>query len=264
MTVSDDDLRELIDAEILSRRVKVMFYKNAGWTWQDIATEVGVSVRTCRNDLAVVIRDLNNEQPSDVIARHRAVIFDIQRANYPKMMTGDKDAAMVILKALDREARLLGLDQPVRLLAAVSGEEFATEASRLIRRIQELDPAGMKELQRAGQPDAQIIDAETVGDPRDLLAADGATPSAGPDRRVHASPPAEGDPDPADPDSGPAAVLGPWRVGQPVDDPAASALADAAWGGPVLPGQPGDPERGPADRGPVVPDEDDDWSNLGD
>ena len=171
MTVSDDDIGALLDAELLARRTKVMFLRNAGATWAAVAKETGVSIATCRKDYQVVCRDINNEQPADVVARHRAVIFDIQRANYPAMMRGDKDAAATILRALDREAKLLGLDAPTRILAGVSDVEFANEAARLIERITTLDPTTMKELGRATSTGPQIIDAEATDLPADTANA---------------------------------------------------------------------------------------------
>lgn len=171
MTVSDDDIGHMLDEELLARRTKVMFLRNAGATWQAISKEVSVSIATCRKDYAVVCRDINNEQPADVVARHRAVIFDIQRANYPAMMRGDKDAAATILRALDREAKLLGLDAPTRILASVSDVEFANEAARLIERITTLDPTTMKELGRATSTGPQIIDAEATDLPADTANA---------------------------------------------------------------------------------------------
>jgi hypothetical protein len=232
MTVSDDDLSSLINEELLARRTKVMYLKNAGATWAQIAAQVGVSVATCRKDMAIVQRDINNEQPSQVVARHRAVIFDIQRANYPAMMRGDKDAAMVILRALHREANLLGLDSPTRVLAAVSAEDFANEAARLIESITTKDADTLKELTHASRP----IDVEEVPIP-------------------------EPDPVPRLADPGPdgqAASV----AGEPD-----GASADGARPGPGAPGGPAPdsperPTRVPGQAGlPDLPD-DDGWSNL--
>lgn len=179
MTVSDDDIGHMLDEELLARRTKVMFLRNAGATWQAISKEVSVSIATCRKDYQVVCRDINNEQPADVVARHRAVIFDIQRANYPAMMRGDKDAAATILRALDREAKLLGLDAPTRILAGVSDVEFANEAARLIERITTLDPTTMKELGRATSSGPQVIDAEPADIPADQAGHPQAAPMPG-------------------------------------------------------------------------------------
>lgn len=241
MSVSDEDISALLNSELLERRTKVMFLRNAGGTWAKIAAECGVSEATVRKDYQVVCRDINNENPANVVARHRAVIYDIQRAMYPKLLAGDVKAATVMLKALHRESNLLGLDQPIKLMAAVSNEEFANEAAALIERINRLDPATMKELERATRRDT-IIDAETEPEP----AAD----------------PVEGAGDPVDalerteppgPRSGPA-------------DPEPDGRGDQA--GPALP----DPALGPAAEpaaepdgqhvDPGLPEDDDDWSNI--
>lgn len=263
MTVSDDDINVFMDEELMARRVKAMFLKNAGATLAKIAEECQVSVATVRKDLAIVRRDINNEPPLDVIARHRAVIFDIQRANYPAMMRGDKDAAVTILRALTREARLLGLDQPVKLLASVSNEEFANEAARLIARINALDANTLKELERARGHDPNIIEGDVIPDATpattstdghtgDEQLAVGAAPHRGPAEalvpRAAPSPPSE--------------VLGPYRPGQPYRDPC--AIPDATGGATGLPGRPGQgrlPAGGEAGD-TTDPDNDDDWSNI--
>lgn len=227
MTVSDDDISELINAELLERRTKVMFLRNAGATLQAIAKEVEVSVTTVRKDLALVRRDINNEQPTDVIARHRAVIFDVQRANYPAMMRGDVKAATVILKALHREANLLGLDAPTRILAGVSDVEFSNEAARLIERITALDPATLKELERVNRAHtpAQVIEAE----PATEVAPAGAGPQAD------------------------AAVAASGEASDPVGDGGPAVHAELSDGG-------GDTAA--VDPGGEPEDPDDDWSNI--
>jgi hypothetical protein len=161
VTVSDGDINEMLDSERMARRIKVMFLRNGGVPWAKVAKEVGVSEPTARKDYQIVCRDINNEDPAHVVARHRAVIYDIQRAMYPRLMGANfdqaKDAAVVLLKAQERESRLLGLDSPVKVMAQLSNEDFATEAARLITSIQELDATTLKELSRG-----QVIDAEVA------------------------------------------------------------------------------------------------------
>lgn len=219
----DSGLTEMLKSELIERRAKVMFLRNAGATWAAIAKECGVSEATARKDYQVVCRDINNEQPANIVARHRAVIFDIQRANYKAMMNGNVKAATVILRALDRESRLLGLDAPTRILAGVSDVEFANEAARLIERIQALDPSTLKELERGHS----IIDAEAEF-VRDAEA----------EQLEQREPAQRGG-------SGPGPVAPPAGDGE-------RAGADQA-------GHAGEPQ-GPA--GDPEPDDDDDWSNI--
>ena len=223
MTVSDDDISILINEELLARRTKAMYLKNAGATLAAISKECGVSIATVRKDLEIVRRDINNEQPMDVIARHRAVIFDIQRANYPAMMRGDKDAAATILRALEREAKLLGLDSPTRVLAAVSADDFANEAARLIDSIVNTDIDTLKELTH----------------------------------RDRALPPPQAEPDYIDAElaDAPDAEVAP--VGAAGGEPASVAGGDAAPGGGSVPDH--SAQERAADQ---LPDDDDDWSNL--
>ena len=228
MTVSDDDISILINEELLARRTKAMYLKNAGATLAAIAKENGVSIATVRKDLEIVRRDINNEQPMDVIARHRAVIFDIQRANYPAMMRGDKDAAATILRALEREAKLLGLDSPTRVLAAVSADDFANEAARLIDSIVNTDIDTLKELTHRDR----ALPTPPTAEP-DYIEAECTELADAPD--------AEADP-----------------VGAARGEPASVAGGDAAPGGSPVPDAGGAQERA-AD---ALPDNDDDWSNL--
>jgi hypothetical protein len=259
MTVSDDDISALLNEELLARRTKVMFLRNAGATWDAIAKETGVSAATCRKDYAVVCRDINAEQPVNVVARHRAVIFDIQRANYARMMRGDKDAALVIIRALDREAKLLGLDAPTRILAGVSDVEFANEAARLIERITQLDPSTLKELQR-GQG---LIDAEAEHVVIDAELAETTVAGQAPKHEPSgAELVAEGER--SDPEPPPAlAVAGPYRPGQPVRDPSADGDGgDAGQAGHARRAEGGQDQALPEQRPATPPEDDDDWSNL--
>ena len=255
MTVADDDIAALIDEELLARRTKTMFLRNAGATLGAIAKETGVSITTVRKDLEIVRRDINNEQPMDVIARHRAVIFDIQRANYPAMMKGDKDAAATILRALEREAKLLGLDSPTRVLAAVSADDFANEAARLIESITSKDIDTLKELTTSAHPHReQPIDAEEVplpaapaeAEPERVPAGRRRTPF---DKPAKAAGPVDAGGNGEAADGGAHAV--PGAPAPAAQAPAHSGVAEL--GGPATP----DPYQ--AD---VLPEDDDDWSNL--
>lgn len=192
----DDDKPGLyvVNEELIERRTRVMYLRNAGATIRQIAAEMGVSETTIRKDLTIVRRDINNEQPTDVIARHRAVIFDIQRANYPAMMRGDKDAASTILKALEREAKLLGLDSPTRILASTSDVEFANEAARLIDNILQIDQNALKELTRGTQ--SEIIDADPVPEDHADVRADTTDDSSDATPGAERSAGSDGSPDP--------------------------------------------------------------------
>ena len=255
---NDDDLDELLNSELMQRRFKVMFLRNGGVTWAAVAKEVGVSELTARKDYAAICRDLTSEDPSHIIARHRAVIYDIQRANYPAMMQGDKDAAASILRALEREAKLLGLDSPTKILAAVSGEDFANQAARLITRIQELDADTLKELTRGGA-EQQVIDAEVV-EPDGDRSQGGPGPAA---QAAPAVPDGTGDGDQPAPGNGARPGAGRRKA------PAARRAAGSGGRRRAPTAKPAEPDRRDGDRDDAgrrddaaEPGGDDDWSNI--
>ncbi|ATN91006.1 hypothetical protein SEA_ROLIET_67 [Mycobacterium phage Roliet] len=181
----DTEFAELVAASIEERRGRVLLMRLAGSTFKTIAQAVGVSIGTVRKDYDIALAAHLDDPPDMMIARQRAVITDIMRANYPSMLNGDKEAAQTILKALDREAKLFGLDAPTRVLAQVNNDDFAVEAARLIEHIQKIDPNELKELARAGQPQQprpqdRPAAQDTAVEPLDVeLAEDGAQ---GPER----------------------------------------------------------------------------------
>lgn len=137
------------DEALYERRAKVLTLRNAGATISRISEEIGVSTATVRKDLSRAYRDVLADTPEDMLARQRSVLADITRANYPAMMRGDRDAAALILRGLEQEAKLFGLYAPTRVLAGVSDVEFANEAARLIDHITTTDPAVLKEIENA-------------------------------------------------------------------------------------------------------------------
>lgn len=155
-----------IDEALIERRMKVLTLRNAGATFSAIAGQVGVSVATARKDLARAYRYVLDETPEDMLARQRAVLMDLTRANYPAALRGDKDAGTMILRFLEQEAKLFGLYAPTRVLAAVGEYEFAEQASALIESITAIDPSAFKELETARDHARarQVIDGE-VGAP---------------------------------------------------------------------------------------------------
>lgn len=172
----------LVISERDERRGRVLMMKLAGATFSTIAHRESISVSTARKDYDIALSAHMRDTPEVGIARQKAIITDILRANYPRMMDGDKDAAATILKALDREAKLGGYDAPTRVLASVSNEDFARESARLINRIQQIDSNTLKELTRAGhqpppQPEREPLDVEIVdGAPADQAVAGAPSP----------------------------------------------------------------------------------------
>ncbi len=133
MTTTDLDVAAVADDEtVLERRARALTLRNAGATFRQIADKTGVSPTQARKDIEVALREVVAESAESMIARQRAVLHDIVRANYAAAASGDIDAARVILSTLEREAKLFGLDAPTRVNVGVSDVEFAERTATLI------------------------------------------------------------------------------------------------------------------------------------
>ena len=227
MTVSDDDLTNLLNEELFARRVKVLFLSNAGATIAKIAEECGVSSATVRKDLEIAKRQYLNETPDQRRAVQMSIIHDMRKANYPAMMRGDVDAANVILRGMKQEASLFGLFPKVLEVPGIDSVSAANEAAALIERIAQIDPQGLKEITR-GQSELPPLDVTVEGD---VQPAKGATPLDAAEPAGYFDEASEG-----------VAQLG-SAGGQTADTPERR---------PELPGPAGDA------------DDDDGWSNIGD
>lgn len=198
MTVAmadEPDDAHAVDESIWERRMQAVSLRNAGMTYAQIAAAQGLSAAMVRRDVETALRELASGQLEQVIAKHRSVLMDIQRANYPAMLNGRDPKAQVaatkaILDALGHEAKLLGLYAPTRLVTGVGEVEFS---ERFVELISKVSPDTLKELLRGAnvrpEPDrsTEPVDAEVVQLPGTdaALAAppDGQAPG-GPQREV--------------------------------------------------------------------------------
>jgi predicted transcriptional regulator len=242
VSISDDDISDLLNEELYARRIKALFLSNAGATIAKIAEECGVSTATVRKDLEIAKRQYLAETPEQRRATQMAVIIDMRKANYPAMMRGDTDAANVILRGLKQEASLFGLFPKVLEVPGIDTVQAANEAAALIQRIAQIDPNGLKEITR-GHTELPPLDVTEVTDPgADAgLRPEGDSLDHGPDQ------PAE----PAGRHDGGGDAVGPGA--ESVDAPGDDVSEHPAGDGPA-----GPPPMGGGDA-----DEDDGWSNIG-
>jgi hypothetical protein len=182
----DDKLAEWCDAELEIRRGKALLMRLSGMTFATIAGALKVSVATARKDYDIALAAHATDSPEKMIARQRAVLTDILHANYRNMLGGDKDAAATILRALDREAKLFGLDAPTRILASINPVDYANEAARLIDTIKSYDDKALdtmfkpKEIDRDRTQEPLDVEAEPdTSDGGEIVASAAPTDDSG-------------------------------------------------------------------------------------
>lgn len=105
-----------------------MEYARAGWTDRQIAgiltgQGIRVSHTTVFRDRAARLKEMAATHPATEEYRNHQLdqTNGLLRAWYPRAVQGDPHAARVALGILERQAKLLGLDAPVRLADADGG-----------------------------------------------------------------------------------------------------------------------------------------------
>ncbi|KRV48793.1 hypothetical protein AQ490_23265 [Wenjunlia vitaminophila] len=107
------------------READAVELRRQGKTYQQIADALGVSRRTAWRRVQAALAARARETVADrdaLIGEHLAYIETVLEGLLPKAAKGDARAAEVVLKALERHAKLLGLDAPVRASITVTDE----------------------------------------------------------------------------------------------------------------------------------------------
>lgn len=102
--------------------------RRQGLSYQDIGARLGVDKKTAWTYVQRAMAERARETATDrdaLIGEQVEIIDTIIEGLLPKAAAGDARAAEVLLKALERHARLFGLDAPVRVNATVTDEMTA-------------------------------------------------------------------------------------------------------------------------------------------
>lgn len=130
--------------EVLEREVQVVALRREGMTWDAIANAVGysdpsgahsaymrASARIVKEDIDA-IRDMETER-----------LDMLQAAYWRQAMMGDVPAGMQVLRIMERRAKLLGIDQPIRQQVEVisyDADSIDSEVARLVKLLENHEP----------------------------------------------------------------------------------------------------------------------------
>ena len=152
------------------RRLKALSLHNGGMTYRQIAAALDVSAETVRKDIRQARIEIVGESAEDMLARQRSILHDVVRKNYAQMLRGNKDATGHILKALDQEAKLFGLNAPARIAVGITKTEFAEKLADLLDVLDDDDTKEIKSHGRNAEQDRR--DARAEDQPLDVEAVD--------------------------------------------------------------------------------------------
>lgn len=149
------------DAVERAKAVEAVALRRSGLTYREIAVQTGYW--TDESGARHAVTRLLARQETEGVAELRAIECErldaLTAAHWPAAIGGNTEASMIVLRVIDRRAKLLGLNAPTRLQVApdeLTAAEFATRAATLIT---ELRPDSLRQM-FAGDPAAAVFNAD--------------------------------------------------------------------------------------------------------
>lgn len=157
--------------EVLQKEAQVVALRREGMTWDTIAQAVGyadpsgahaaymrASARIVKEDIDA-IRDMETER-----------LDMLQGAYWRQAMTGDVPAGMQVLRIMERRAKLLGIDQPIRQQVEVityDADGIDSEVARLVRLLESAEPTTSNEPNNESDSgeDGQMAETPSESEP---------------------------------------------------------------------------------------------------
>ena len=157
--------------ELIDKEIKVLELRRAGLTWQSIAEETGYADHT--GAYAAYKRAIKRtmQQPADELREQELDRIDrLQLAAWPNAMKGDTKSIMTIVKLMERRARLLGLDTPIKIeqdITTWNGDDSIDRAVKdlaALFRANATDGTGESELAGSTSPTLAITASTELAD----------------------------------------------------------------------------------------------------
>ena len=125
--------------ELVDREMRVLELRRMGFTWTHIAKEVGYADHSgAYVAYQRAIKRMMKQPVEEVRDQELDRIDRLQLAVWPQAVKGDTKAILTIIKLMERRARLIGLDTPIRIEQEVTtwdGNESIDLAVRQLARL---------------------------------------------------------------------------------------------------------------------------------
>jgi hypothetical protein len=155
------------EPEQLDRELKVLELRRAGLTWQRIAEQVGYADHS--GAYLAYKRALKRvlQQPAEELRQAEIDRLDrLQLAAWPNAMKGDNSAIATVLRIMERRAKLMGLDMPVKIAQDVTVWDGGESIDRAVRDLAELlrQNSADSSVESPMAGDTGEIESATTGD----------------------------------------------------------------------------------------------------
>lgn len=139
--------RKSVPPEQFDKENAVLELRRSGETWERIAIAVGyANASGAQKAYARVVTRVQRESVDEIRDLELDRLDRIQRAYWkPAIVDLDKRAAEVVLKVMDRRAKLLGLEAPTKVQAEVvnydGNYDYNEDIERIIGLLGSVDPS---------------------------------------------------------------------------------------------------------------------------
>lgn len=124
----------------LERQLRALELRKAGYSYRAIAEELGISVSAAYRATTRALKRLNEktQEEAEVVRRLELErLDDLLLAMWPKAQNGDQGAVDRILRIMERRARLLGLDAPLK-----EETDIGTALAQILERLADAGDSG--------------------------------------------------------------------------------------------------------------------------
>lgn len=135
----------------VERENRALLLHCSGLTYPEIAIEMEMSVSGVHDAVQRALRKRSlegDEALAELRAKHSEILRLVIRGQMPAVVKGDTRAGEVVVKALEREAKMYGADAVVKLDVKVT-EKLQAEIDELVGQMESLDvQEGVQEAAR--------------------------------------------------------------------------------------------------------------------
>jgi transcriptional regulator len=128
--------RKTIKPEVLDREIEVVKLRRGGLTWDLIAERIGYKSASAAHAAYQRAAKRAVQDDIDAIRQIENERLDIaQSAIWGKVLAGELSAVQTLIRLMERRAKLLGLDQPIRQQIEVTtydGDTIDAEVRKLV------------------------------------------------------------------------------------------------------------------------------------
>ena len=153
--------------DLVEKETTIIELRHEGYVWREIAVMVDMSVA----GVAKAYKRALTRHPHATIDEHRELELDrldnLQRTYWQPAVNGNLRAADYVLRVIDKRAKLLGLDAPLKVQAEVvtyDGSDLDREVERVARLIEASTIGGIATITELTDQGEQVGVEEQTGE----------------------------------------------------------------------------------------------------